>query len=55
MTESVTRGDAPASDKLPWEPMKLSGVGTVAALLEAVTGSLGDGGGGGTGMMMVGA
>jgi hypothetical protein len=46
------RADTVASGKFRWEPMKLTPVGTVAALLEAVTGSKGDGGGGG--MMMVG-
>jgi hypothetical protein len=54
MTASVNSDttETLASGKLRWEPMKLVPVGTVAALLEAVTGSKGDGGGGG--MMMVG-
>ena len=42
--------------KLPWEPMELTAVGTVAALLEAAVGSRNDGGGGmGAPNMMVGA
>jgi hypothetical protein len=42
------------SGKLPWKPMELTAVGTVVALLEGAGGSVGDPGGSGIAMMMVG-
>ena len=38
--------------KLPWEPMRLVAVGTVAALLEGATGSRNDGAMGNPNMMV---
>jgi hypothetical protein len=55
MAKPTTQGTAEASAKLRWEPMKLEAIGTVAALLEGSGGSVGDPGGTGTAMMMVGA
>ena len=52
---AATRGNtakAMTEGKLPWEPMKLVAVGTVAALLEAATGSRNDGGTMGNNMMV---
>lgn len=57
MAAPIRQGAAetPVSAKLRWEPMKLEAIGTVAALLEGSGGSVGDPGGTGTAMMMVGA
>ena len=46
--------ETPVSGKVPWEPMKLSAVGTVAALLQAAGGSQNDGNTGSGAKMMVG-
>ena len=57
MDASSTQGitsETPASGKLPWEPMELVAIGTVAALLEASSGSQPDGNTGSGQKMMVG-
>ena len=57
MDASSTQGitsETPAPVKLPWEPMELVAIGTVAALLEASSGSQSDGNTGAGQKMMVG-
>ena len=52
---AATRGnkaEAVTEAKLPWEPMKLVAVGTVAALLKASAGSRNDGAMGQPNMMV---
>jgi hypothetical protein len=46
--------ETPVSGKVPWEPMKLVPVGTVAALLQASGGSQNDANTGSGPKMMVG-
>jgi hypothetical protein len=46
--------ETPVSGKVPWEPIKLVAVGTVAALLQASSGSQLDGNTGAGQKMMVG-